>query len=324
MTKSKEDVKDINALMRYLKEKHNINIEGSSQKRKLKNFGYYHGFKGYRFIKSTNNPIVFSDFNEIIALNKLDMKLKSLFYPKIMFLETALKNYVLEIIINESKTNDFNIIYDDILTDYKIHPIGSKNYKKALNKRLNLRDQIYNSLTREYNMDRKVVQHFYHKDKSVPIWAIFEVITFGNFGTFLSCSNKSIKKSISKELKLNQSCDTRGILTEKIVYLLKDLRNSLAHNSVIFDCRFKTGNIDNSLIKCLEIDMKICNISFDTIVDYVIIITYLLKNMECSKIELEKFISDFEKSINDFRDNVPSNIYSKVFYTDTRNKGAVA
>lgn len=314
------EVKSIDSLMRYLRGTHNITIGGSLQKRKLRNFGYYHGFKGYRFIKSTINPINFTDFNQVIALNKLDMELKSLFYPKIMFLETALKNYVLEIVINESNTSNFNTIYDTILTDYKRHTVGSDNYKNALNKRLKLRDQIYNSLTREYNMEKKVVQHFYHQDESVPIWAIFEVITLGNFGTFLSCSSTSVKRKISKELNLNQPCDTNGILTEKMVYLLKDLRNSVAHNSVIFDCRFKTGNINRALIKCLETDMCISNIRFDTIVDYVIIITYLLKNMKCTKTELNNFVSDFEKSINDFRGNVPTSIYNQIFYTDTKNK----
>lgn len=314
------EVKSIDSLMRYLRETHSINIRGSLQKRKLRNLGYYHGFKGYRFIKSTINPINFTDFNQVIALNKLDMELKSLFYSKIMFLETALKNYVLEIVINESNTSNFNTIYDMILTDYKRHTVGSNNYKKALNKRLKLRDQIYNSLTREYNMDKKVVQHFYHQDESVPIWAIFEVITLGNFGTFLSCSRTSVKRKISIELNLNQPCDTNGTLTENMVYILKDLRNSVAHNSVIFDCRFKTGNINQSLIRCLETDMCISNITFDTIVDYVVIITYLLKNMKCTKTELNNFVSDFEKSINDFRDNVPTSIYSKIFYTDTKNK----
>lgn len=314
------EVKSIDSLMRYLRDTHNIDIGGSLQKRKLRNFGYYHGFKGYRFIKSPNNPINFTDFNQIIALNKLDMELKSLFYPKIMFLETALKNYVLEIIIDESNTSNFNVIYENLLTDYKRHRIGSENYKKSLNKRLKFRDQVYNLLTREYTIERQVVEHFYHQDRSVPIWAIFEVITLGNFGTFLSCCNTSIKRKISLELNLNQPCDTNGVLTEKIIYLLKDLRNSVAHNSVIFDCRFKSGDINRSLIRCLESDMHISNINFETILDYVIIIIYLLKNMKCTKTELNIFIVDFEKSINEFRSKVPINMYNQIFYTDTRNK----
>ena len=37
-------VKTIDALMKYLRETHNMNIGGSAQKRKLRNLGYYHGY----------------------------------------------------------------------------------------------------------------------------------------------------------------------------------------------------------------------------------------------------------------------------------------
>ena len=51
------DVKTINSLMAYLREENAINIKGSLHKRKLRNLGYYHGYKGYRFIKSIKKPI---------------------------------------------------------------------------------------------------------------------------------------------------------------------------------------------------------------------------------------------------------------------------
>ena len=35
-------IKSINGLMKYLREKHKIQIEGSKDKIKLKNIGYYH------------------------------------------------------------------------------------------------------------------------------------------------------------------------------------------------------------------------------------------------------------------------------------------
>mgnify|MGYP007064450339 FL=1 len=49
MTKKRPKTTD--ALMRYLREEKGISISGSSQKRKLMNIGYYHGYKGYRYIR---------------------------------------------------------------------------------------------------------------------------------------------------------------------------------------------------------------------------------------------------------------------------------
>ena len=66
-----------------------------NQTQQLRNLGYYHGYKGYRFIKNPSHKIAFTNFDQVIAINEFDMQLKSLFYPKVMFIETALKNYVI-------------------------------------------------------------------------------------------------------------------------------------------------------------------------------------------------------------------------------------
>ncbi|MBY6985304.1 hypothetical protein HYH98_01630 [Clostridium botulinum] len=64
-----------------------------------------------------------------------------------MFIETALKNYVLEIVLEESKSDNFIFIYDNLLTKYRNYQVGSPNYKKAINKRLKLRNNVYNTLS---------------------------------------------------------------------------------------------------------------------------------------------------------------------------------
>lgn len=253
--------------MKHLRDRHNIDINGATQKRKLRNIGYYHGFKGFRYIRTSENKIKYTSFNEIIAVNQFDMSLKSLFYPQIMSIETALKNYILEEILNKSKSDSFNEIYNTLLLEYKKYKTGTSDYKKALKKRLDLRNKIYGALTEKYK-SKPIVQHFYHQDKSVPIWAIFEIITLGDFGFFVSCLSNDIKKAISKSIKLNQTCDANGALIVGIIYTLKDLRNAVAHNDVIFDTRFKSSNIDENISRCLMFDTGIDNINFSSIIDY--------------------------------------------------------
>ena len=179
--------KSVDGLMRYLRDKKGISISGSTQKRKLRNIGYYHGYKGFRFIGKSTNAIPYTDFKELMAIYEFDMQLKSLLYPQLMFIETALKNYVLEEILLEGNSDNFNYIYTKLLTDYTRFSAGSGKQKEALKLRLSLRDHVYSCLTREYGNKKEVVQHFYHKDMSVPIWAIFEVLTLGEFGTFFTC-----------------------------------------------------------------------------------------------------------------------------------------
>lgn len=314
-------VKSIDALMKYLRDKHRIYISGSTHKRKLRNIGYYHGYKGYRFIKKPSKKIPYTDFNQVLSVNKCDMDLKALFYPQIMFIETAIKNYVLEIVLKHGKTDSFDTIFDTLLTNYKIHKVGSDDYKKALNKRLRLRNKFYETLANNYSSNKQVVQHFYHQDRHVPIWAIFEVISLGEFGNFVSCLDIKIKRDISKSLNLNQAFDGDAKMTENIIFLIKDLRNSIAHNDVIFDTRFQTNKPKQALIKALQIDTGINNITFNTIVDYLILFIFIQKQLYISsKTELKRIVNNFEKIIEHFRPQIPTSVYHQIFHTDTKNK----
>ncbi len=84
-------VRTTNALMKYLREKHNISIEGTKDKKNLRNIVYYHGYKGYRYINNPQNRINLSSFDEIVSIVDFDSKLKSLLYPQIMQIETISK-----------------------------------------------------------------------------------------------------------------------------------------------------------------------------------------------------------------------------------------
>ena len=73
------EVKTTNALMKYLRNKHNINIGGSKDKLNLVNMGYYHGYKGYRYIKNPSNKINFYKYysneekNGDVLIKKVDL-----------------------------------------------------------------------------------------------------------------------------------------------------------------------------------------------------------------------------------------------------------
>lgn len=121
-------IKTTNALMKYLRDTHNISISNSKDKINLINIGYYHGYKGYRYINNPRNRIKISNFNEIVSIVDFDSKLKSLLYPQIMQIETISKNIVLQLLVEEYKTDEFNEIYENGMTDYR-SAIGNE-YKK--------------------------------------------------------------------------------------------------------------------------------------------------------------------------------------------------
>ena len=313
-------IKSINGLMKYLREKHNIDINGSLDKQHLKSVGYYHGYKGYRYIKRPSNKLNFNNFDEVMAIIEFDNKIKSLLYSQVMFIETAIKSYALEIIIQEGKTENFSEIYTNLMTDYKSYSNQSKNYKNAYKKRLDTFNRIQNVIATSYASDNKIVSHYLKKDESIPIWAIFEIITLGEFANLISTFNIQTRQSISKDIGFNIGFDSSGKLVENIILAIKDLRNAIAHNNIIFDTRFKKRNISKTLQKVIIHETNVQNIYFTSITDYLVLVIYILKHLKKTNSELNKLINDYLKFADELKFKVPQNIYDQIILTNDKNK----
>lgn len=306
--------------MRHLRETHGISVNGSKHKKELLNMGYYHGYKGYRFIRQSTNRIPYNNFDEIAAVYQFDLNLKALFYPNIMLIETALKNYTLETLIKLGPV-DFEYIFSHLLNDYKKHPVGSQDYTKKMKNRLNLRNKINSAIAYNYSDQKAVIQHFFHTNKPMPLWAIFEVISLGEFGFFLQCLNQTTRIEIAKDLGMHTTSHNQdGRIVEQIIFLIKELRNSVAHNSVVFDCRFRKSNPPSRLKSYLQSETRISNIQFDNIVDYFIIVIFILKKLGITKTELKRLIRNFHEESEQLRNNIPVSVHTSIMGSDLKNK----
>ena len=310
------NIKTINGLMKYLRDNHNIKINGSTDKLKLKSVGYYHGYKGYRYIKSPNNRINFSSFDELMSIIEFDNKVKAILYPQVMFIETALKSYVLEMTIQEGKTESFSEVYTKIMTGYKSYPTQSEQYKKACKKRLDTYNRIHMAIANAFGADNNIVSHYLKNDENVPIWGIFEIITLGEFGNLVSTYDLKIRQDIARDIGFNIAFDSKGILVEKSIFVMKDLRNAIAHNNVIFDTRFSTNQINNTFKNMIMNDTKISDIYFNCITDYIIFVAYMLKKLKRTKNEIKKFINDYIKIIDELKGKIPKNIFDQIILTN--------
>ena len=311
--------KSINSLMKYMRKEKNIDISGGTQKRMLRSMGYFHGYKGYRYCNSPNSLLPYSSFSQIQSVYDFDMKLKMIFYPRIMFVETAIKNYSLEIILQEAGSSRFADIYALVMDDYKRNAKGTGKFRSKIIERMLVRNTVYSNISREYGKNN-IIKHYYDSDRPVPIWAIFEILSLGEFGNLFKCLNQSTRKKISASIGINSGFDADGRLIEKMVFVIKDLRNSVAHNNTIFDTRFKSHKISAHLCNYISSETSISNVSFDTMVDYLILIVYIMKILKHSKTELKLFINQFTEACEILRKQVPMNIYSRIVYTDTRRK----
>lgn len=187
------------------------------KKKQLISYGYYHGYKGYRFCKTSSRPIPYTDFSQLIAVIEYDNYLKALLYPELMFLETAIKNIVCNNAVKGLKSATFDHVFSTRMND-------NTTVSTLQSKRLKLRNTIYSSISRQYNNEQKrdnqMVRHFYHRGEDIPLWTIFEFIMLNDLADFIGCLNTNMRESILIDLNMfDASCDTNRSLLSTALYL---------------------------------------------------------------------------------------------------------
>ena len=309
-------VKTINSLMKYMRNHHHIRIEGSKSKNSLLNNGYYHSYKGYRYINNKYNKAIIDNYCDLEALINYDLRLKKILYPIVMQFETITKNRVLQILIDIYKTDKFDNIYTNAMIAYKS---VNKDKVRAIKKRLFVKDKITSSISNSYGKGL-IATHFYNNDRYVPIWGVFEIIMFGEFASLISTLEDSTKIRIMNDMGIKTTYDSKGRLSYQVLYIIKSLRNAIAHNNVIYDLRFCDSKIDSTIPKMLSVETGISNITFDSIIDYIILLVYILKKYKFNKKELRQLVKDYENILNLFYKESNKYNYNKVIRTDTRKK----
>ena len=315
--------KTTDGLMRHLRD-NGIAISGSAQKRQLINTGYYHGYKGYRFFKSAGNRLPFTSYQELYATIEYDSALKSLFYGKMMFIETAVKNIALQGILENANSESIQGMLDHVVSNYNNTPssFSADQKKYAQQCKLNLQRSIQASLASAYSKGNPKITHFYNNPNysGVPIGALFEIMTMGDLGYLLSCLTFDVREDISKRIGLDLSNDTSRQLLYKYIYALKDLRNAIAHNAVVFDTRFRNIDPTRAMKACLVSEVHLPYVNFKTIGDYVILMCYYLKILHMPKTEIKAFIREFERITEVYRSSVDPAVSSIVIHPDLASR----
>lgn len=311
-------------LMRHLRDK-GISISDDEHRQQLINTGYYHGYKGYRFFNNSQNKIDFTKYDEIYATIKYDSDIKALLYGKVMFIETAVKNIALNRILIDADSESIQDMYEKVISGFKNMPRNSNldEKKKAQKNKLKLKSNIQQALSTAYDQHNHIIEHFYNNTgySDVPLWALFEILTLGNFAYLLSCLTFDTREHITSDLGMRAaSVDTNRELIYKYLFALKDLRNAIAHNSVVFDTRFRKFDPSSAMKSYLKFEFGLPYVNFKTIGDYLILICYYLKLFKVSKTEIKTFIEEFERITNDYKGSVSSSVSSKVIHPDLSSR----
>ena len=116
------------------------------------------------------------------------------------------------------------------------------------------------------------------------------------------------------------SIDTNRNLLSSILYTIKSLRNSVAHNNIIFDTRFKDRNISPVLKKWVEKETSIQNITLYSLIDYIIIVCCLLKRVDFSSARAKKLVNTYKDQNQLLQNNVAPSIYAQIIQQNVTQK----
>ena len=286
-----------NSLMKHMRSK-GIDISGSAQKRKLYLMGYYHGIKGYRFHNTAQNKIQYSDFGQIQDVVEFDETLKSILYLPLMQLESAIKSIACDKIIQEVGSCYFSDVFE-------------KGIPKSEHSRFRTRDSIYSALTKRYDSS-KIIQHYYHNDNVIPLWSIFEELMLGDLSQLIQTLNPSIKLAISNEMGIPQALNTDGALLPKIILCIKDLRNSIAHNKVVFDGRYIEFKKRGSMKEMLNHSTGIPNVNCTKLSDDVILVILIMKNLKFNKPQIRKIVTQIIAAITTLKSKLSNELFQEI------------
>ena len=303
-----------NALMKHIRAS-GIEIGGSSAKKKLQNVGYYHGYKGYRFARERRNLLPITDFSQILNLYAFDMEMKSLFYPRIMQIETSLKSCILDAICSKLSEKKLPASYD-VVCSTCLTGAGAKEQYRELSF---LAGKISRLSAQEGD---PVIRHFTDGGRGVPIWALLETLTLGEFSAIYSCLTEGLKSSIYKRLDLPARSDDpkahkkdRTDILLALLRVLASLRNSVAHNNVVLDARFLIRNEPNKYVKeYLGSEFGVGTVPFNCIADCMLLTVFFMTALGYSKTERKRFVAEYERVLDSYYDEskVPPAIFHQM------------
>ena len=104
------------------------------------------------------------------------------------------------------------------------------------------------------------------------------------------------------------------------MYTIKSLRNSVAHNNIIFDTRFKDRKISPVLKKWTEKETSIQNITLYSLIDYIIIVCCLLKRVDFSSSRAKQLVHAYKNQNQLLQNSVASAIYTQIIQQNVTQK----
>ncbi len=209
----------------------------------IKNIGFFKLINGYRTpfreLNYDTNQFQYKDntnFDEIYALYNFDLELRQLTSKYIYKIELQFKNLISET-FSKYGTNH-NLYLQDNYFNFKFDKSSGELLKNKLfleiEKEVNYIIEKYTNSNGEVILNNSII-HYYKNYEGIPLWVIFNILSFGKIPMFYECMLDNDQVEISKNFKVYPT----HIIS--FLYHLSHFRNVCAHNERLY-C-FRTHNL---------------------------------------------------------------------------------
>lgn len=313
--KPKKEFKTFDEQIFLLKQKGLFINDEEKLKWYLKSFNYQNIINGYNDFfminndRKTNKYKNISNSNGIIELFNFDRYISKLLLGDIQNIERKISTsiaYTLSSIMKENNVNDgrlFNLSYDHV-TIKKIFKIQNKNevewktIQENILKNLNLKEKIFNNANQDI--------------KEIPVWSLVIHLSFGSLIYLLKIMNKNIFYKIMENSNLKNYNDLSNKEMIEIFEILKNARNRICHNNVLYNITISDKNNKINLInKFINQDKK------PNLYSLVLIILKLEKPQQNNYL-----IEKINEKIDDWKDinyDIKKEIVNKIWVNKNHN-----
>lgn len=114
--------------------------------------------------------------------------------------------------------------------------------------------------------------------------------------------------------------NTNGVLLPKVILAVKDLRNAIAHNKVIYDGRYMEFKRRDSLKQLLMNETSIPGIKCDSLFDDIVLVCFLLQNLRFPIDESRHLVKQIDQSLLSLKSKLPNMLYQDIISSFAVNK----
>ena len=186
----------------------------------LQHIGYFGLISGYKEPFKNKTTKKYKDgtkFEDIVALYKFDENLRELFLKYILRLERHIKSLT---------SYYFTEKYGELQAQYLSGKnfINEKKHLTDVSRLIEKLDDLANN-----NTDYPYINHQRKEYNNVPLWVLFNGITFGTLSKFYSLMTQDLKAKVSKNFK---SVNEKQL--EQFLTVITKFRNVCAHNERLY------------------------------------------------------------------------------------------